>query len=129
MLEPLPDLPDGVIGFEAVGHVHAEDYTTRLIPAIERASAGDGIRLVYVLGDRFEGYTAGGACQDVKLGLHHHGNWKRCALLTDAEWVIHVAQLLGWMVPGEVTVFRLDQHDEALAWVAADRTAAATRGS
>ena len=41
------------------------------------------------------GYTAGGACQDVKLGLDHHGNWKRCALLTDAEWVIHVAQLLG----------------------------------
>jgi hypothetical protein len=123
MLEPLPDLPEGVIGFEAVGRIHADDYTSRLIPAIEHASTHGGIRLVYVLGDRFEGYTAGGACQDVKLGLHHHGNWKRCALLTDAEWVIHVAQLLGWMVPGEVTVFPLDQHDEALAWVATEVTA------
>jgi hypothetical protein len=118
MLEPLPDLPDGVIGFEAIGKVEAGDYNTQLIPAIEAASASPGgIRLVYVLGDRFDGYTAGGACQDVKLGLHHHSNWRRCAIITDAEWVIHVAQLLGWMVPGEVTVFPLDQHDEAVAWV------------
>jgi hypothetical protein len=38
MLEPIAGLPEGVIGFEAVGEVHAEDYASTLIPAIAWAS-------------------------------------------------------------------------------------------
>lgn len=64
MLEPLSGLPDGVIGFEAVGRVEASDYADVLRPAIERAAATGGLRFVYVLGDRFEGYSAGASWQD-----------------------------------------------------------------
>ena len=39
MLEPLADLPPGVIGFEAVGEVEGSDYTGVLVPAIEAAAA------------------------------------------------------------------------------------------
>ena len=35
MLEPIADLPPGVVGFEAVGEVHADDYRTTLIPALD----------------------------------------------------------------------------------------------
>jgi len=117
MLEPIAGLPDGVIGFEAVGEVAADDYRDTLVPAME-AAAGP-IRLVYVLGDRFSGYTAGAAWQDAKLGLAHHGRWERAAIVTDAEWMRHLASAFGWMVPGEFEVFPLAERDAAIDWVAA----------
>jgi hypothetical protein len=118
MLEPITGLPDGVIGFEAVGEVRSDDYTDTLIPAIE---ALDGpVRLVYVLGDRFTGYSAGATWHDAKLGLDHHGKWRRAAVVTDAEWVRNLGHLFGWMIPGKFEVFRLDERDAAVAWVAAD---------
>jgi hypothetical protein len=118
MLEPIKNLPDGVIGFEAVGEIHADDYRDVLIPALE---ASDGpVRLVYVLGDRFTGYSSGAGWQDAKLGLNHHGRWHRAAIVTDTEWIRHLASLFGWMVPGTFQVFPLDQLDNAITWTASD---------
>jgi hypothetical protein len=120
MLEPLTDLPDGVIGFEAVGEIVAADYTGVLLPTIERAAEHGAIRLVYVLGERFDGYSGGAAWQDMRLGLAHHGKWQRTALVTDADWVSHLASLFGWMFPGDFEHFPLSGRDEAIAWAAAD---------
>lgn len=120
MIERLPDLPEGVIGFEAVGEVHADDYHSTLVPGLEAAGANGPIRLVYVLGERFEGYSAGASWQDAKLGLEHHGKWRRAALVTDIDWVTHLASLFGWMVPGEFKVFPLADRDDAVVWAAAD---------
>ena len=78
MLEALTDLPEGVIGFEAVGEVTSADYEQTLDPAID---AIDGpVRFVYVLGERFDGYTAGAAWQDAKMGV------ERCANCTGSRW-------------------------------------------
>jgi len=118
VLEPVPGLPEGVIGFEAVGEVHAGDYRDTLIPALE-AHRGP-LRLVYVLGDRFAGYSAGAAWADTKLGFDHHGRWHRAAIVTDTDWIRHLAHAFGWMVPGDFAVFPLDERDAAIAWVAAD---------
>jgi hypothetical protein len=118
MLEPLGGLPDGVIGFEAIGEIHADDYADTLIPAIEAVEGP--VRLVYVLGDRFTGYSGGAAWQDAKLGLRHHGRWHRAAVVTDADWVRHLGGLFGWMVPGAFETFPLDQRDAAIAWASED---------
>ena len=120
MIERLTGLPDGVIGFEAVGEVHAEDYRDVLIPDLEVAVVSGAIRCVYVMGDRFEGYSTGAAWQDTKLGLEHHGKWQRAALVTDVEWVTHLSAVFGWMVPGQFEVFPLAERDAAIAWTAAD---------
>lgn len=118
MLEAIAELPDGVVGFEAVGEIHADDYRDQLIPAIE---AHDGpLRLVYVLGDRFTGYSPGAAWQDAKLGLDHHGRWARAAIVSDVDWVRHLASTFGWMVPGKFQVFSLAERDVAIEWAAAD---------
>lgn len=119
MIELIPDLPDGVIGFEAVGEVHGDDYKTVLEPAIEAAAASGGVRLVYVLGDRFEGYSAGASLQDAKLGLEHIRHWKRTAVVSDHDWVNHLVHALGWMIPGDCKAFPLAERDEAIAWIAA----------
>ena len=39
MIKVLTGLPDGVIGFETEGEVHAEDYRDVLIPEVEKAPA------------------------------------------------------------------------------------------
>lgn len=55
MITELTDLPAGVIGFEAAGKLHAEEYRDVLLPAIKHAASGD-IRLVLVIRS-FEGLT------------------------------------------------------------------------
>lgn len=37
MIRMLEGLPDGVIGFEAIGEVHGKDYRDVLDPALEQA--------------------------------------------------------------------------------------------
>lgn len=119
MIEALPDLPPGVLGFEAVGEVHAADYEDVLRPALDAAAAGGAIRLVYVLGDRFDGYSTGAGVQDSKLAFAHHKAWERTALVSDLDWVRHLVAVFGWMVPGSFRLFGLAERDEAIAWVAA----------
>ena len=119
MLKLIEDLPDGVVGVEASGKVTSEDYEQVLVPAVEAARAkGDGrVRLLYVLGHEFPDYTAGAAWEDAKLGLGHLRSWERIAVVGDADWLRHAIHGLGWLMPGEIRVFGLDELDSAREWV------------
>ena len=118
MLETLTDLPAGVIGFTAVGKLHSDDYKDVLIPAVEeKIAAGEDIRVLLVF-PTFDGLSAGATWEDLKMGIGHLTHWKRIALVTDIEWMIHLTHLFGWMTPGEMKRFPLDQRDAAVAWVA-----------
>ncbi len=116
MFEPITGLPDGVIGFEAVGKIEAADYEAVLMPAMAGAAAGEGVRLLIVLGDRFTGYSPGAMKEDA--GLVSHGSaWKRTAVVSDLGWVAHLSTAFGWMVPGKFKRFGLAERDAAIAWV------------
>ncbi len=118
MLTALNGLPDNVIGFEATGEIHADDYKSVLIPAVEsRLDAGQDIRIVLVF-PRFDGYSGGAAWEDLKMGIGHLTHWKRIALVTDVEWMIHLTKLFGWMTPGELKHFPAADRDAAIAWAA-----------
>ena len=41
MFEPITNLPNGVIGFEAVGKIEATDYEDILMPALARGAAAE----------------------------------------------------------------------------------------
>ena len=118
-LERLTNLPEGVIGFEAVGEVDASDYERTLRPAVDEAARSAGVGVVYVLGDRFDGYSGGASWEDTKLGLAHLRSWKRTAPVSDVEWVEHLAMAFGWMMPGKFRRLPLAQMSDAIAWVAA----------
>jgi hypothetical protein len=120
MLTLIAGLPEDVVGVEAIGTVSAEDYERVLVPAVEAALAesGDGrIRLLYVVGHEFPDYTAGAAWKDAKLGLGHVRSWERIAIVGDADWLRHTIQGFGWLMPGEIRVFALEELDGARAWV------------
>jgi len=117
MLTPIPDLPDTTVGFIAQGKVRSEDYEETLIPAIEQLISRTGkARVLLVLGPEWEGYSAGAMFDDAKLGLEHLKAWERFALVSDAEWIHHVAKLFGWLVPGAIRSFAYADLDEATAW-------------
>ena len=120
MLTLIEDLPADVVGVEARGKVTSEDYERVLVPAVEAATAKalDGrISLLYVLGHEFPDYTAAAAWEDAKLGLGHMRAWERIAIAGDADWLRHAVHGFGWLMPGEIRVFALDELDSARAWV------------
>jgi len=119
VIKELTGLPAGVIGFEVADTIKAEDYRDVVLPALERAAASGEVRFVIVMPE-FHGMSGGALWQDLKVGVEHFRAWKRIALVTDIEWMIHMTTLFGWMTPGEVKTFSLAQRDEAIAWAAAD---------
>jgi len=121
MIQMIEGAPEGVLAFEAVGEVHSDDYVEVLRPAIEESLAGgDGLRFVFEIGAEFDRFTAGAAWDDMALEFAHHGDWLRCALVTDVDWVRHSAKALGWLMGGRLRVFDIDELKAALEWAASD---------
>ena len=56
--------------------------------------------------------------EDAKLGIGELKAWEKVAVVTDKDWVKHVVRAFGWMVPGEVRIFGLEQLKDAKAWAA-----------
>ncbi len=92
MFEPIDGLSDAVVGVRARGKIHVDDYRGTLIPAVEALIAREGkARVLIVLGPEWEGYSTGAMFDDAKLGVEHLKEWERFALVSDAEWIHHVA--------------------------------------
>jgi SpoIIAA-like len=118
MIELLSGLPDGVLGIEAKGQVTGEDYERVLIPAVERElESRDKIRLLYVLGPGFDGYSAAAMWDDAKIGMSHPFSWERIAVVTDHDAYRRLVKGFGFLVPGEVRVFAVAELDAARAWI------------
>jgi len=116
VIKQLDGLPSGVIGFESTGKIAAEDYRDVVRPVLEQAMKVGDVRFVIVVPD-FDGISGGALWQDMKMGLEHLRGWKQIALVTDIAWMSQLTDVFGWMTPGEVKTFPLDQRDEAIQWV------------
>ena len=118
MLKLIADLPANVVGIEAVGKVEASDYKEVLDPAAAEAiKAHDRVRLLYVLGDEYEGYTAKAMWEDTKLGFHDLSSWERIAVVTDHSLLGDAVRVFGWLLPGEVRTYPTDELEAARAWM------------
>nr|WP_090280488.1 STAS/SEC14 domain-containing protein [Mycolicibacterium komanii]CRL76622.1 hypothetical protein CPGR_04536 [Mycolicibacterium komanii] len=121
MIEVLPDTPEGVIGFRVSGRLTGEDLRD-FRPTMEQKLQGDEVRIVEVITPTYEGFGPGGLVEDLKLGfgalISHHSAFKRIAVVTDKEWVVHTLHALAWMVPGEIALFGLDELEQAKTWAA-----------
>ena len=120
MIELLPNLPSKVVGFAASGRVTAEDYESVVFPAIEsRLKEQAKIRVLYLLGSHFSGFTAGAMWDDAKVGLGHAGAWEKIAVVTDVDWIRSAVSIFRFILPCPVKVFSNAQLSEAKAWIAA----------
>jgi len=118
MIEQLPSLPAGVLGFRMRGLVTAQDYETVMVPDIEAAFAMNRkLRLVIHIGEDFTGFAPGAMWDDVKLGFRHISGWERTALVTDVGWVRVMSSMFGFAMPTQFKLFSNAELDEALRWV------------
>jgi hypothetical protein len=117
MIEQLPSLPAGVLGFRMRGLVTAQDYENVMVPDIEAAFAlNSKLRLVIYVGDDFTGFAPGAMWDDVKLGFRHISGWERTALVTDVGWMRVMSNVFGFAMPTHFRLFAGDQLDEAIRW-------------
>ena len=122
MIEVLADMPEGVTGIQVSGRVSGDDLKEFKPEMDNLLKTGKDIRIVEVINSDYQGFGPGGLVQDLKLGLvtvfTHHAAFKRIAVVTDKEWVVHTIHLVGWLMPGEVVVFGLDDLEQAKQWAA-----------
>jgi hypothetical protein len=118
----MTDMPAGTVGFRVFGEVKREDYDDVLRPELERAlEAGAGLRTLYLIEDLDE-IEAGALWADTKLGLdlglRHHKEWVRSAIVTDIQWMARAARMFTWMIPGEARILPVSELEQAKSWVA-----------
>jgi hypothetical protein len=122
VIELIEDLPDGVVGIEAVGTVTSEDYERVVAPAAERALATAGkIRLLHVIGDRVEHHTLEAIWEDTRLGLSNVQSIERIAVVTDVARFRALVKGAGWSLPGEQKLFSNAERADAIAWISEGR--------
>ena len=56
--------------------------------------------------------------EDTKLGIGHVSKWKRIAVVQTTTGIPHAVGMFGWMVPGDVKVFPLQEQAAAMEWAA-----------
>lgn len=119
LIEKVPDLPVGTLGFRASGKITSAEYRQVMEPIYAALERGDKLNIYFELADDFHGLDSGALWQDMRaagsVGLKHRSSWERMALVTDKDWVRHGASAFGWLAPGELRLFEPFERDEARA--------------
>ena len=120
MIKHLTDFPLNVVAFACKGHVTKDDYETVLVPAVESAlKQHEKVRLYYQIDADFSGIEPGAVWEDFKVGVEHLLRWERIAVVTDVNWIRHTIRAFGFLMPGAVKIFPLDEAAKAREWIVA----------
>jgi len=120
--EILEGFPADVVAIEAHGLIDREAYEQTLVPLVEERIEREGkIKLLYVIGEDFKGFTAGAAWDDARLGLLHLADFARIAVVTDVEWIRLGVKLFAPLLRGRVRLFGLAEMEEAKRWICENR--------
>ncbi len=121
MIDILTGFPPHVLAMACRGKVTRADYDRVLIPAVEAAlKAGPKVSLYYEVGQDFQGIEAGAVLEDIKVGVEHLPRWDRLALVSDVDWMRATVAAFGFLMPGRLKLFHLNQAQEAKDWIKAD---------
>jgi hypothetical protein len=119
MIEIIPDLPPGAVGFKLSGKVDAAAYKATIEPAVQAAQAtGDKVNALIVIGDDGVDLSPGAMWEDAKLGLAHPRSWNKVALVGQKAWWDTLVPVLSALMPGEFQTFPPEDLVAARAWLA-----------
>ncbi len=118
MIEKIENLTENVVGLRAKGELTGDDYKYVIIPALEEAmKKNEKIRFLYVLGEDFDGFTAGAMWDDVNMALKNIKHFEKIAVVTKSKLVREAMTILGFLMPGEVRLFDNKEEEEAKDWI------------
>lgn len=122
MVDVIPDMPPGTLGFRVSGRLTRDDYDDVLVPPLREAvEAGQRLRVLYEIGPEIH-LEPGALWEDLKveaeLGIKHRDAWERIAVVSDLSWLWRAFERFAWMVPGEMRLFRESEFEQAKTWLA-----------
>jgi hypothetical protein len=123
LIEPIDDMPAGTIGFRIRGDLTDVDYREVLAPALKAAAGAGDVRLLLAAEKGFDLGTLKSRFEELRrdpeLDLGHGNDWKRVAVVADANFIYRAAfPALSQVVPVDVKLFGIDDEADAKAWVA-----------
>jgi len=117
MIEPLPQMPEKVLGFKLSGKLHDEDYKT-FVPMVDSAIAEQGkVRILAQFHD-FHGWDARALWDDIKFSTTHCTKIERIALVGEKAWEKGMAAVCKPFTMAKIRYFESHQLDAAKAWLA-----------
>jgi hypothetical protein len=130
MLEQMPDMPVGTVGFEAIGKVEDDDFERTVDPVLRgEIAAGHKIRLLYLLGPEMREYEGDTLAAEMKFAARHPSSYERVAVVSDEDWLRPALRVLSVLVPGQLRAFPVAQLAAAREWLAtADGAGAGGKG-
>lgn len=118
MIDMVPMVRPNAVCFRAVGRVTHADYVNVLIPVLEELltvhSTG---RLLCILDEAFDRFTAAALADDARWGTRHLGAFERIAIVTESDFIKHAFQLFAPLIAGDVHLYPLDELEEARGWI------------
>ncbi len=120
MIEILKGFPDTVLAVACRGKLTRQDYEAVLIPAVEASlKRHDKLGIYYEVGADFAGVEVGAVLDDIKVGMGHLSRWERVALVSDVEWIRHMAMAFAFLMPCPIKAFHASEAAAARAWITA----------
>ncbi|AZQ12172.1 MULTISPECIES: STAS/SEC14 domain-containing protein [Shewanella] len=115
MLCQIPEIAKGVISLFASGRITAQDYRTRLQPAIKRYREDWGQVCLYIEADvLLEGWEQASLSGAGEVQLPP---FDALVFVGGPDWVGNAIRLLGPFVRGEVAWFPLQDKAKAIEWI------------
>lgn len=122
MIEPIADIPAGVVAYRITDELTDADYADVLAPGLRAAAAAGEVRLMLEAAEGFDLITLKSRFQELRndpeLDLGNSKDWKRVAIVADANFIFRAAfPAFSQLVPVEAKLFGIGDEDEAKTWV------------
>jgi hypothetical protein len=119
MIEKYAQSSENVLGFRITGKLTEADYLTLLSPEIEQGIAQYGKIRVVLHMEKFEGWTVGGAWEDLILGPKFVSVEKLAVVVDETwdEWMTWLFRIFTALTRTETQFFRSERINEAWEWV------------
>jgi hypothetical protein len=123
VIEPIADMPGGALGYLITDELTDADYADVLSPGLRAAAAAGDVRLLLAAAKGFDLMTLKSRFEELRsdpeLDLGHSNDWKRVAIVADANFLIRAAfPAIAQLVPVETKLFGIDDDAAAKTWVA-----------
>lgn len=105
-----------IVAIQAIGTLDKTDYEVFGTQLDEMVRQHGGIRLFIELVD-FQGWTAGAAWEDVKLGVRHFSNIERIAVVGETRFQKGMTALAKPFTAAKVRYFDVENQADAEDWI------------
>ncbi|WP_294199875.1 MULTISPECIES: STAS/SEC14 domain-containing protein [Chryseobacterium] len=117
MITIIPEAPENVAAFSAIGDVTKEDFENLVLPHVQRkVNEYNELNYLLYLDTDLDKFTMGAWLQDALLGLKNLTMWNRAAIVTDKEGVQNFTDIFSVVMPGEFKSFPKGNLYNALYW-------------